>query len=84
LWIPGSTVDTTGTRSNVSSIVSVKPLRKNEFPVPPEKFPVRAKNSLFTRKNSLFRKEQGICLQRIETANKFPLLQITGNLPTTH
>jgi hypothetical protein len=29
--------------SNASWIVSLKPLRENEFPVPPEKFPVRAK-----------------------------------------
>jgi hypothetical protein len=51
----------------------------------PQKIPCSfEKIPCFPQKNSLFRKEQGIRLQRIEIAKKFPLLRITGNLTVTH
>jgi hypothetical protein len=56
----------------------------DEFPVPAENSLFLRKNSLFSQKKSLFRKEQGIRLQRIEIAKRFPLLRITGNLTVTH
>src|SRR6202521_3464668 len=53
-------------------------LFQREIPCSVEEIPCSA------RKNSLFRLAQGICLQSIEIAKKFPLLRITGNLTVTH
>jgi hypothetical protein len=63
----------------------MKPVKFPEIPCSRRKIPCSVeKIPCSPRKNSLFFQEQGIGLQRIEIAKKFPVLRTEGNLTITH